>query len=86
MNNTKANKPKPVRLNNGLTGEQVESARAVLAKVNISEVCRTVNVKRSILENVLRDESPRIDELKKVLVEANRVIKKREHVLKSLPL
>jgi hypothetical protein len=86
MKVAKNNASKPGRLNNGLTTEQVEKAKALLAKVNVSQVCRTTQVKRSTLENVLRDESPRVGELKKVLEEAKRIVNKKEKTIRALPL
>lgn len=72
--------------NNGLTPSKVEGAKALLAQVNVADVCRAVNVKRSVIENVLRDESPRLEDLKKVLIEARKRVRKKERTLKALPV
>lgn len=77
---------KIVTLNNGLTTKQVEAARATLAKVNQTKVCEKAGVKVATINNVLRDTSDRVADLKKVLVIANREIQKKQRTLKSLPV
>lgn len=73
-------------LNNGLTNEQVAKAREVLAKVTVSKICEALGVKRSTLENVLRDQSKEVDVLRKVLIEAKKQIKQQEKAIKALPI
>jgi predicted transcriptional regulator len=77
---------KQAKLNNGLTPEQVTKAREVLAKVNVTRVCEKANIERSVLENVLRGTSKKVEVLKKVLTVAKRQVKQRERTLKALPL
>jgi len=73
-----------IEYKNGLTQEQVQKAKELLRKVKVRDVCAKVNVKVSTVYNVLRDESPRIEDLKKVLQQAQKELKKKEAVLSSL--
>lgn len=82
MKNTKTG----ATLKNGLTKEQVNKAYGLFSKVNLSECCRKAGVNLSTVYNVLRDESPKVDDLKKVIVEANRELKRKERTVNSLPL
>lgn len=71
---------------NGLSSEQVNNARAILKQVNVARICEAQKVKVSTIYNVLRDESPRVEDLKKVLTEANKQIRKKQQVLNALPV
>ncbi len=73
-------------LKNGLTEDQINKARAILKQVNVSAICKEKNVRVSTIYNVLRDESPKVDDLKKVLIVANRQVKKKQDTLEALPL
>lgn len=71
---------------NGLTKEQRIKIYELFDQVNLSAVCRSVNVKPSVIWSVMRDESPHIDQLKTVMIEAKKQLKKKQHALKTLPL
>ncbi len=75
-----------ITFKNGLTQEQAQNAKKLLKKVNVKSICENIGVNVSTIYNVLRDESPRIEDLSKVLNEASQELKRKEIVLKSLPL
>lgn len=77
---------KPIPYSNGLTAQQVKTIRDVLSKVNVSAICRKTGTDRHTIENVLNGKSPQVADLKKILSEAKKQIKKKEKVLNSLPL
>lgn len=77
---------KDLPLKNGLTPLQVSKAREILAEVNVSQICLKEGVKLSTIHNVLRDQSPQVSELSKVLKAAKKQIKKKQRTLKALPL
>lgn len=71
---------------NGLTKEQRIKIYELFDKVNLSAVCRSVNVKPSVIWSVMRDESPHVDQLKTVIIEAKKQLKKKQNALKTLPI
>lgn len=71
---------------NGLTPIQVERARDLLKQVNVSEICELKRIKISTIYNVLRDESPHVEQLKTVLIEAKKIIKKKAKTLTDFPV
>lgn len=74
------------KLNNGLTPGHIEKAREILAKVNVEEICRKLDVRRATLENVLRGTGKEVNVLKRALAEAKKQIKQKEKTIKALPL
>ncbi|MCG2614865.1 hypothetical protein LZZ85_11255 [Terrimonas sp. NA20] len=75
---------KIIKFKNGLTSDQVHAARAILKQVNVSRICDASKVKVSTIYNVLRDESPRVDQLKIVLTKARAEVRKKEEDLKEI--
>lgn len=70
-----------------LSKDKVQEIREILAKVNIAEICRRLEVKRRTVYGVLDGESSDYDSLKKVVKEARKEIraqKKEEQDLQSL--
>lgn len=73
-------------LKNGLTQMQVNAARAALSMVSLKEICREHNIPMATIYNVLRDNSSRVDLLKKVLDAAYVKIEERKKILASIPV
>lgn len=71
---------------NGLTSEQVAAARELFSKVSLKRVCEECKVPPSTIYNVLRDNSSRVDLLKKVIDTAQVHKAEREKILKSIPV
>lgn len=70
-----------------LSKDKAQEIRGILAQVNVSQVCRQVEVKRRIVYAVLDGESSRYEDLKKVVDAARKAIrlqKKQEQELQSL--
>lgn len=84
-NTTKAQR-KPITYKNGLTPDKVSAAKELLSQVSIAECARNAGVPVSTVHNVLRDLSPRVDLLSKVLVEANRELKRKQRRASTLPV
>lgn len=76
----------PLTLKNGLTENQVTAAKDILRRVNISQCAKIAGVKITTINNVLRDASPHVDDLRKLLVQANKQIQKQQKAIKALPL
>lgn len=73
-------------LKNGLTQKQVEKARELFSKVNLSAICRENNIHYMTIANVLRDRNNNIEAFNKVVTAAKEKVDKNEEALKSLPL
>lgn len=71
---------------NGLTVEQVTKAKAILKQVSLKQLCKKNKVPYFTIANVLRDESPKIHLLHKILTAAKLEIESREKLLNSLPI
>lgn len=72
-------------LKNGLTKEQVYAARAIISKISLKALCEEQGIPMTTIYNVLRDNSPRVDLLKKVLDSAYEKIEERKKLLASIP-
>lgn len=72
-------------LKNGLTQAQVNAARSALSMISLKKICIELNVPMATIYNVLRDNSSRIDLLKKGLDAAYLEIEERKKILASIP-
>lgn len=73
------------RYKNGLTPDQVTTAREILAKVTVTELAKRSGVKYYTIWNVLRDANGNVAALAKALDTAKEMIKEKERVLASIP-
>jgi len=71
---------------NGLSSDQVNNARAILKQVNVARICEDKGVKVSTIYNVLRDESPRVEDLAIVITEAKKEMAKKAKARKVIPV
>lgn len=74
------------KLNNGLTADQVQSAKKLLRKVDQKKLCKKMGISSYKIYDVLRDKSPRVDLLNKVLKKARKEVAKFDKSLKEIPV
>ncbi|RAJ00440.1 hypothetical protein LX64_04146 [Chitinophaga skermanii] len=68
---------------NGLASDQIIRAKSILKKVNLKKICADNGVSYSIVINVLRGTSPRLECLRIVLDAANVELQKRDTLIQS---
>lgn len=70
---------------NGLTVEQVEAAKEKFKSVSLKQICKDHGLSYAIINNVLRDLSPRVEELHKALAVADKLIAYRQQLVREMP-